>query len=79
MGTLSGWGAGYPEEKARRLGPGFCRVGSRVFQEVWVTDFACLWMGNAARERFLGLECLEREFRPERISSVPPSKWRYSV
>src|SRR5216684_9410318 len=38
--TLSGWGARYTAKKARRLGHGFCVLGSRIFPEVWVADFA---------------------------------------
>ena len=50
--TLSRWGACYPEKKARRKkqltelpvcgvdGHEFCVVGSRIFQEIWVSDFA---------------------------------------
>ncbi len=25
------------------VGPGFCVVGSRIFREVWVADFAGCW------------------------------------
>jgi hypothetical protein len=35
---------------------GFCVVGSRVFQEVWVSDFAWVLRGKARRESgFVGL------------------------
>jgi|SRR5216683_1825402 len=50
--TLNRWGACYPEKKARRKnsltelsvcgveGHEFCEVGSRIFHEAWVADFA---------------------------------------
>ncbi len=47
--TLSGWGARYPEKKARRLGQGILNLtelgvlvcdGSRIFRERQIVDFA---------------------------------------
>jgi len=38
--TLNGRGARYPEEKARRPGHGFCAIGSRILQEIEVSDSA---------------------------------------
>jgi len=49
LGTLNGRGARYPGEKARRSGPGFCAVGSRVLPEMRVSDSAGSRCAKAAR------------------------------
>jgi len=57
--TLSGWGARYPEKKARRLALDFEFDGigvsvcerSRIFRRVWVTDFASLGSQKARWSR----------------------------
>src|SRR5713101_2846915 len=55
-------------------GHGFCVVGSRILQEVWVSDFAWCWTGKAARERVI----LDRGHGPSgRLRALGQSLMQY--
>ena len=74
LGTLNGWGARYPEKKARSAGHGFCRSDREYLRRFGLRILHGFLSGKSVRERFFSASCgcSARQLQRELASSPSP-------